>query len=345
MSRAAFHHQAGLSIIELMIALLLGLLLMGGVLQLFLSSRQTYQTNIALSQVQESGRFALEFLAFDLRNAGYRGECLSQLNDLTPSTLTKDSSGREDERYVLGSGVVGWSNAADPDTLPTWLKATYEARTPNTDVVLLKHAANPVVKSLPTGTVASATSLTTGTTDNGARKGSLIIVSDPVSCDFFVNQSTSGTSVSLPTGKSFSRLYNDSAQVLSYQSALYYLRDDSASGTPSLWRTSYAATDTSAASATAEELTGGIQDLQIQYALGDANGQITGNYLEANDPKLSGNWQGVVSVRVNLLAVSRQTNVVSPNQTIRFMGSNRVIANGRLAQTFTLTVGIRNHLP
>lgn len=344
MNRAAFHRQAGLSIIELMIALLLGLVLIGGVLQLFLSSRQTYQTNVALSQVQESGRFALEFLAFDLRNAGYRGECLSQLNDLTPSTLTRDSNGIEDERYVLGSGIRGWSNT-NPGTVPAWLSPTYNARTAATDVVLLKHAVNPVVMALPTGTVATATSLTTGTTDNGARKGSLIIVSDPVACDFFVNQSTSGTSVSLPTGKSFSRLYNDTAQVLSYQSVLYYLRDDATSGAPSLWRTRYGATDTSAASATPEELTGGIQDLQIQYALGDANGQITGDYLEANDAKLTGNWQSVVSVRVNLLAVSRQRNVVSPNQTLRFMGSDRTIADGRLAQAFTLTVGIRNHLP
>lgn len=344
MKRATFHRQSGLSIIELMIALLLGLVLMGGVLQLFLASRQTYQTNTALSQVQESGRFALEFLAFDLRNAGYRGECLSKLNDLTPSTLTKDASGKEDERYVLGSGIVGWSDT-NPGTLPGWLTTTYNGRTQRTDVVLLKHAVNPVVKSLPTGTVATATSLTTGTTSNGTRKGSLIIVADPLACDFFVNQSESGTSVSLPSDKSFSRYYNDTAQVLNYQSVLYYLQDDAAAGVPSLWRTSYSATDAFASSATPEELVSGIQDLQLQYALGDANGQIKGDYLEANDSKLSGNWQGVVSVRVNVLAVSRQRNVVSPNQTVRFMGSDKTIADGRLAQAFTLTVGIRNHLP
>ncbi|MCO6705108.1 PilW family protein, partial [Streptomyces sp. CHB9.2] len=60
MKHRAPRRQKGLSIIELMIALLLGLLLMGGVMQVFLSSRQTYQTNSALSQVQESGRFALD---------------------------------------------------------------------------------------------------------------------------------------------------------------------------------------------------------------------------------------------------------------------------------------------
>lgn len=336
--RSRSRHQAGLSIIELMIALLLGLLLMGGVIQIFLSSRQTYQTNVALSQVQESGRFALEFIAFDLRNAGYKGECLSKLNDLTPATLTKD------DRYVLGSGVLGW-NDSNPGTRPSWLTDTYNARTSGTDVILLKHAANPVVKALPDNAAVTNGSLTTGTTDSGTRQGDLIIVADPISCDFFINQNNAGTAVSLANGLAFSRAYDKTAQVLNYQSTLYYLKNDTTTGVPSLWRTRY----TSNAGATpveiAEELVSGIQDLQFQYALGNANGQITGNYVDANDATLTNNWQSVVSVRINLLAVSRQTNAISPNQTVRFMGSDETIANGRLAQVFTLTVGIRNHLP
>lgn len=338
MRRPLARRQTGLSIIELMIALLLGLLLMGGVIQIFLSSRQTYQTNTALSQVQESGRFALEFIAFDLRNAGYKGECLSKLNDLTPATLTKD------DRYVLGSGVLGWNDGHE-GTLPTWLTTTYNARTSDTDVILLKHAANPVVQALPSNAAATNGSLNTGTSDSGARQGNLVIVADPVACDFFINQNNDGTAVSLANGLAFSRAYNKTAQVLNYQSTLYYLKNDSTTGVPSLWRTRYTSNAASAPVEIAEELVSGIQDLQFQYALGDANGQITGNYLDANDAKLTNNWQSVVSVRINLLAVSRQTNAIMPNQTVRFMGSDETIANGRLAQVFTLAVGIRNHLP
>jgi len=340
MMRTSSHRQAGLSIIELMIALLLGLLLMGGVIQIFLSSRQTYQTNTALSQVQESGRFALEFIAFDLRNAGYKGECLSKLNDLTPNTLNSGN----DDRYVLGSGLKGW-NDSTPGTLPSWLDTTYNARTSDTDVILLKHAANPVVKALPDNATVNDGSLTTGTSDSGTRQGDLIIVADPVTCDFFINQSDTGKSVSLKEGLNFSRTYNHTAQVLNYQSTLYYLKNDSTTGVPSLWRTRYTSNADSAPVEIAEELVSGIQDLQFQYALGNANGQITGNYLDANDASLTNNWQSVVSVRINLLAVSRQTNAITPNQTVPFMGSDETIANGRLAQVFTLTVGIRNHLP
>lgn len=63
--------ERGFSIVELMIALLLGVILLGGVIQVFLSSRQTYSANEAMSRMQENGRFALEFIARSARLAGY----------------------------------------------------------------------------------------------------------------------------------------------------------------------------------------------------------------------------------------------------------------------------------
>lgn len=63
--------QLGLSIVELLIALALGLLLMTGIIQVFIASRQTYATNEAMGRLQENGRFALDFIARNARNAGY----------------------------------------------------------------------------------------------------------------------------------------------------------------------------------------------------------------------------------------------------------------------------------
>lgn len=63
--------QGGLSIVELMVALVISLLLMTGVIQVFLSSKQTYASNEAASRLQENGRFALEFIAQSARHAGY----------------------------------------------------------------------------------------------------------------------------------------------------------------------------------------------------------------------------------------------------------------------------------
>lgn len=63
--------QKGMSIVELLVAMALGLLLLGGILQVFLSSRQTYSANEAMGRMQENGRFALEFIARSARLAGY----------------------------------------------------------------------------------------------------------------------------------------------------------------------------------------------------------------------------------------------------------------------------------
>ncbi|MGH8435975.1 MAG: PilW family protein [Pseudomonas sp.] len=63
--------QSGLSIVELLVALLLSMILITGVLQVFLSSRQTYTTTESLARTQENGRFALEFIAQSARQAGY----------------------------------------------------------------------------------------------------------------------------------------------------------------------------------------------------------------------------------------------------------------------------------
>lgn len=68
-------HQTGLTLIEIMIALLIGAFLLGGVMQIFINSRQTYTMQDNLSKLQENGRFAMEFLAKDIRMAGYWG-CL-----------------------------------------------------------------------------------------------------------------------------------------------------------------------------------------------------------------------------------------------------------------------------
>lgn len=78
------YQQTGLSIVELMVSLVLGLLLMTGVIQVFLSSRQTYATNEAIARQQENGRFALEFIARSARMAGYTDPNLSL--GVTPPT-------------------------------------------------------------------------------------------------------------------------------------------------------------------------------------------------------------------------------------------------------------------
>jgi len=63
----------GFTLIELMIAMLLGLVVIAGVSSIFLANQQTYRSNEALSEVQDGARVAFELLARDIRVAGLSG--------------------------------------------------------------------------------------------------------------------------------------------------------------------------------------------------------------------------------------------------------------------------------
>ncbi|MCY1426514.1 hypothetical protein D9M71_423360 [compost metagenome] len=81
------NRQRGLSLIELMIAILISSVLLLGVLQLFSNTTATDRTNSALARVQESGRIALEIIGEDARRAGYQG-CSSAKTKTTVGSLT-----------------------------------------------------------------------------------------------------------------------------------------------------------------------------------------------------------------------------------------------------------------
>lgn len=61
----------GFTLIEIMIAMLIGVLLIAGVLQVFITSKQSYRMQEELSRLQEGGRFALDFLDRDIRMTGF----------------------------------------------------------------------------------------------------------------------------------------------------------------------------------------------------------------------------------------------------------------------------------
>ena len=64
------HYSRGMSLVELMVSLALGLLVVGAALTVFLSNRQTYAATESLSRIQESSRVAFELMTRDLREAG-----------------------------------------------------------------------------------------------------------------------------------------------------------------------------------------------------------------------------------------------------------------------------------
>ena len=59
----------GMTLVELMIAITLGLLVMGAAIGIFISNRQVYRAAENLNRVQEGGRVSFELMARDIREA------------------------------------------------------------------------------------------------------------------------------------------------------------------------------------------------------------------------------------------------------------------------------------
>jgi type IV pilus assembly protein PilW len=64
---------AGFTLMELMVSMVIGLFLVGGVATLAFHSKKAYETQNYVTRLQENARFAIQFLSYDLRMAGYFG--------------------------------------------------------------------------------------------------------------------------------------------------------------------------------------------------------------------------------------------------------------------------------
>lgn len=88
----------GYSLVELMVALVLGLLVVGSALAVFLSNRATYAATESLGRAQENGRLAFELMSRELREVG-----------TTPCGNTRASVGN-----VLNGAGTHWYDWAEP---------------------------------------------------------------------------------------------------------------------------------------------------------------------------------------------------------------------------------------
>ena len=82
-----FRLSQGFTLVELMIALVLGLIVVGGSMALFVSQRVTHQQSGDMSNIQNEGRIALDALVRDLRGAGDFG-CTVNNNNRIINTVS-----------------------------------------------------------------------------------------------------------------------------------------------------------------------------------------------------------------------------------------------------------------
>lgn len=99
--------NAGFTITELMIASTLGLILLTGMISTFIGSKKSSELNSAISNMQESARFAIAAMSRDIRMAGYQG-CLD-LN--TASAIVRgDNAPTGNLSISAATGSIVWSS-------------------------------------------------------------------------------------------------------------------------------------------------------------------------------------------------------------------------------------------
>jgi type IV pilus assembly protein PilW len=129
----------GVSLIELMIAVVLGIFLVGGVITIFTSNQQSFKVNENLARLQESARFAYEQMNREIRDAGTNPCGVRAVNSVVRTSLTipwwgdwnaGTLRGFDGNEETTGSGV---SIAASVDNRVSGTDALIVLRTLNDD--------------------------------------------------------------------------------------------------------------------------------------------------------------------------------------------------------------------
>lgn len=355
--------QKGFSLVELMISITLGLILMGGVIQMFISSKTAFNTQRGVSNVQESGRLAIEFMARDIRMAGFMG-CASRKIGQVDSTV----KGTDFQYDMLDSsatpGVLVLDAIRGYSATPAGLVLS-PAPLANTDFFVVTGAMDDdvsVIKDKAAATMFAsltkqeAKACPNGTDDrlSGICPGDVLLVTDCKKARIFqatkvsvssgelhINHEASGSpgnDISSWGGNSDpDNSYTDGGQILKMQRVIYYLAKGK-SGRPSLWQNT---------GGISLEILEGVEDMHITYGRDTNNDLIPDTYNSAAQVDAIGAaaWHNVSSVRLHLLVQSLDDNVVPEKQTYSFADDiDKEAADFRLRQVFVSTVGIRSRL-
>lgn len=360
--------QTGFSLIELMIAMLLGLLIVAGIYRIYLSTKQSQILAEALSARQETIRYVSTRLAQDVRMAGYRG-CQPDTGEIrnTLNPDPADSGGARDEfthtdflyryeRYVEGFDAQGsdWTPAL-PDEIDQLVDGS--------DVLTIRAAIDPevfVIKEMPN---TSADIKTNPLSPAPLHDGDIVMITDCDAAAIFqitrynldnspnshgVNATfgnivhNAGNGAGLPSPgnwtKDLGRRWPVGSQLIRIGTISYYVRP-SANGTgPALWR---------AIDGQTQEIAEGVENLQVLYGEDSDGDRVADVYRRADAFADTAAWRRVVAIRVALL-VAGTRNRAGSSDARRFdlLGTELgPFDDGRLRRVVNLTFALRNRLP
>lgn len=317
--------QTGFGLIELMIAMTLGLVLLGGIGYVFIGSRGAFRTTDNLSRIQENARYALDVMSRDIRMAGYVG--CGNIASMTVNTIANLSVSQQ---MTPGNALIGYDNGA------SWTNPTSITRAAG-DVLSIMGAFSSGV-NLTGNLIPSNANMHVNGNADGFKQGDVLVVTNCTNADVFKVTNSPGSSGTVTL--THSNASNTGNRVGSYGSDAFVMRVDQYSyfigtnpaGNRALYRVGL--------DGIAEELVEHVHDMQMRYGLDtNADGAVD-SYSTT-----PGTWAQVVSVTVNLLMRSPDNNISTATQSVTFNNGTFAAPDRRLYQVFSSTVGVRNRLP
>jgi type IV pilus assembly protein PilW len=331
-------HCHGMTLIELMVSMTLGLVIIGGATSVVIANRQSYRTSEALSQLQESQRAAFELLSRDVREAGFNG-CDSR--GRVANVLERNAAnlfwwqtwvGMQGQEGNQASGAVSFGTAVG-------------TRVAGTDSIIVQ-GVQGVGVSVDTHQATSANIKITTPTTELASDDIVILCDFDHAAIFQVTQYNSHNTTVVHTrangmspgncskGLGYPTIcstngneyqFGRNAQIMRFAAMSWYIGNNgrAAEGGRSLYRIRMG----SGASMITEEVVAGVSNMQLRY-----REQGRSDFRDAN---VVGSWANVNAVRIELTIQSadqRVTTDVSVN-------------SGRLQRAFSSIVTLRNRVP
>jgi type IV pilus assembly protein PilW len=307
----------GLSLVELMIAMTLGLATVAAVGWVYLGTMRTYRTHDALSRLQEGARHAFELITKDVRMSGTVG---------CPHSTHTNAFADDTEWY--GNLFEMPLSSLDTDSTETGEVNEFSdaLRVLRADVsrefIVQSHDAAAMSFTLPA--------------DHGIGNGELMVATDCVHAAMFQSTGPTETTLGHATGGTpgnatgaLGATYLPGSRLYRVKAVTYYAAPN-ANGVPALFRLAPVG-DTAAL--TDEELVEGVEDLQITYGVDidatpdgvvdliDGDGYVPASTVEsASVPGANAQekWARVISVRVSLLMSTIEDRLIQDPQTYSY---------------------------
>lgn len=346
-SRAWPRRVRGVTLVELMVGLAIGLFLVGVGSLIFLGSKGTFQSQNHVGRLQESARFVADTINADLRMAGFRG-CRG-FGATTPLTNTLNTPTGFLYNFAQGVWASRSSGSAWSPALDAALTSRVPAPTPAGDVLTIRRALGPGWAL--TAEMVSATAVLNVSAGSLIRRGDLLMVSDcggaavlqatnaTPGADGSIEHSTAVALTPGVSAASLGRPFLQDALVHRLVTSSYYIAASARTGktdqralwvhtTPSYDGTTYP-----------QELVTGVERMVVRLGL-DSNGD--GGVEAYVTPDQVTDWAVVSAVQIDLLLASTENFVTTEPQPYLWNGARITPTDRRQRTVVSLTASVRN---